>query len=200
MRPYDSFTPRRIYATGVPSLNVAQLSEIDFDHSKPSSAVATYNVEQPLNSFPGKSNMTPLLGSVVHSQKLFRCILGAVHVRTKSRFVRGSQLAVASEKAPFAKTQTITLAPTLLNYVFEIAKIQVFGQITRSLRVYPVLDEDDRSVTVFNLCRYGTIEELLEGFSRREFSPFTVDTSGSTLLHVKVSDPDLGTLRWTDSI
>ena len=161
------------------------LKEISTDIKPTNTALVTSDQQQLPGSVAEQSAIASFPGATFYSQILYRCLLGSFRISTKSRFGQRDRRTVASKVTALIKIQTITLAPSFLNYVFELVVSQKFGVIERSLRVCPVVDPRNTSVPVFDMCQQGDIEGLMRGFARRDFSPFILDPSGASLLHVR---------------
>jgi hypothetical protein len=110
----------------------------------------------------------------------YRGILGKITIQTKSRHTKIKRSRAVGE-LPVVKEGTWTIRPSFLSYVVEMRYKQSFGQISRSLNIYPMLD---RNEPVFKMCWDGDIAGLQVALSSGGISPFVSDKDGCTLLHV----------------
>ena len=113
----------------------------------------------------------------------YRGILGTVAVH-KRCITRDSVRKVGS---------WIEVAPSFLNYRFELYFTQYLGRIPSTLTTYLVVPN---KAPIFKLCSNGDIEGLRSAFSRNDMYPFVVDGKGKTLLHVCA--PEFGITDQTD--
>ena len=81
-----------------------------------------------------------------------------------------------------AEEDIFMIKPSFVRYAFEARFSNSSWRIPRALKVYPV--SVDHNALVFRMCRYGNIEGLQVLFSSGSVSPFVLDPSGRSLLHV----------------
>jgi hypothetical protein len=107
-------------------------------------------------------------------------MIGKMTIQTKSRYTE-IQRSRAVGKLPVVKEVIWTIMPSFLSYVLEMRYKQGFGQISRSLNIYPMLD---CSEAIFKACWDGDIVGLQVALSSGSMSPFVSDKDGCTFLHV----------------
>jgi hypothetical protein len=72
--------------------------------------------------------------------------------------------------------------PSFLSRHFDFRYLNTCGHIERSIRTYPMIPDNH---TVWNMCRMGDLNGIQKLLSARQISPFSVDSDGDTLLHVR---------------
>ena len=106
---------------------------------------------------------------------------GRVDIHVKSTSLNASKshrtrnLAVSEEKA-------IKITPAFLRRTLELRLLSSFGQISRTLRTYPILEG---GAPVFGLCLDGDLRGLQSALSNGTASPFVKNESGWSPLHVR---------------
>lgn len=109
-------------------------------------------------------------------------ILGSVKVQSKSRSLNGPNSRKPKSKV-VTDEQIITVTPILFRKTFELRVLNSFGGISRSLSTYPVLSS---KAPIFGICRSGDLQGLQVALSSGDLSPFVLDESGWSLLHVSL--------------
>ena len=147
-----------------------------------------------------------------HDTKNDLCTTSAAHARdnkdpTKTRLLKRRDIVVSSFSGPFGRlsirrevqdsvskgykgsfglsqTQresTWVFIPSFLSYAFDFRYLNSCGHAERTLRVYPVLSYLH---PVWQMCRKGDLKGIQRLLGDKEVSPFSVDDTGNTLLHV----------------
>lgn len=112
----------------------------------------------------------------------YRSFFGRVDVHLKSTSLSTSKRRKPGNKA-ISKEQTIRITPIFLRKTLELRFLDSFGQISRTLKTYPILDDD---APIFKTCRNGDLEGLQVALSSGTASPFVLDECGWSLLHVRI--------------
>jgi hypothetical protein len=71
--------------------------------------------------------------------------------------------------------------PSFLSCCVQVQCASSFGSVSRTLRTYPILSDDHPA---WDMCLDGKVTSIQELFSTREISPYAIDKTGRTLLHV----------------
>lgn len=71
--------------------------------------------------------------------------------------------------------------PIFSRKALELRFRSSFGQISRTLSTYPILES---TAPIFHICRMGDLKGLQVALSTRSISPFVLDEKGQSLLHV----------------
>ncbi len=87
----------------------------------------------------------------------------------------------ALREKPFTEERQITFLPSIFKTALEMQFSQLYGRISRTLTIYPTLGPDS---PIFEMCHRGNLAGLQDAFSNRQYSPYTLDQSGQSLLHV----------------
>ena len=108
---------------------------------------------------------------------------GRIDVQSKSTSFNRSDTDRRDNKA-MSTQDIIRITPILLRKTFELRFGNSFGHISRTLNTYPILDDD---APIFRTCEKGDLQGLQALLSSRTVSPFVVNESGDSLLHVSGS-------------
>ncbi|PMD32669.1 hypothetical protein L207DRAFT_518555 [Hyaloscypha variabilis F] len=85
-------------------------------------------------------------------------------------------------KEPYARDQwSWIFIPSFLSRCVQVQCVSSMGSVERTLRTCPILPDFHPA---WNLCKYGKVASIQELFSTREISPFAINKTGETLLHV----------------
>jgi hypothetical protein len=79
---------------------------------------------------------------------------------------------------------TWVFIPSFLSYAFDFRYLNTCGSVERTLRTYPIISSWH---PVWKMCEQGDLRGIQKLLSNREISPFSVDSYGRTLLHVRTS-------------
>jgi len=109
-------------------------------------------------------------------------ILGSVRTHKKSTRSIYSSTTRQNQTEVVKEESSIIINSSFLRRGLELLFLNSFGQISRSLNIYPVLMAND---PIFQLCKKGDIDGMQVAFSGGCLSPFVLDQYGSTLLHVR---------------
>ena len=69
----------------------------------------------------------------------------------------------------------------LLRRMFSVSLVNSFGHVSRTLKIFPVMENDAQ---VFKMSQAGDLDGLQECFASGTISPFVLDRRNMTLLHV----------------
>ncbi|KAF7506410.1 hypothetical protein GJ744_011764 [Endocarpon pusillum] len=154
-----------------------------------SGATPALPVAEPYNKHPRSSKVSTSYSSISAkvfppptketSSRWYSGIFGTVRVQTRSRYT-GQPGHQANKEKPIVKENVWTVRPSFASYVVEMHYVQSFGQIKRSLNIYPILEFGN---PIYTSCREGDIKGLQVALSNGEISPFVLDEYGETLLH-----------------
>ena len=86
-----------------------------------------------------------------------------------------------ADDTPAQSETTWTFTPSFLSRCVVLRSRNAFGLIERSFRMWPVIPYRH---PVWRMCKRQSLAFIRTLFSERAVSPFIVDTSGKTLLHV----------------
>jgi hypothetical protein len=85
-------------------------------------------------------------------------------------------------KDPHARDEwSWVFIPSFLSRCVEVKCASFLGSVERTLRTCPILPDDHQ---VWDMCRRGKVSSIQELFRTREVSPYVIDRTGTTLLHV----------------
>ena len=111
----------------------------------------------------------------------YRGHFGSVDIRVKSTSLRTSKSRRTGSRA-VSEEKIIKIAPAFLRKIIELRLLSSFGQISRTLRTYPILNG---TAPIFDICRKGDLRCLQTTLSSGTISPFVTDEYGRSLLHVR---------------
>ena len=126
------------------------------------------------------SRLGKTISTVVYS---YRTPLGTLYAKRNSKGVQAHD----DEKSPHEvfmseDEYSLTFTPSFLSRCIEFKYLSSLGYISGSFRVAPVIP---RNHPVWKMCEEGDIQGLQTCFGDRTVSPFSIDQSGGTLLHVR---------------
>ena len=102
------------------------------------------------------------------------------HVKIVSR-TRRLQGGGQSNSTAMEKSLNIDLHCYFIHRMFSVSLINSFGHVSRTLKVYPVLENDAQ---IFKMSQVGDLDGLQGFLARGTVSPFVLDRQNMTLLHV----------------
>ena len=105
---------------------------------------------------------------------------GKVSIQSKSSSLSRSNTRRLGAKAT-TNEKIITIMPIFFRKTLELRFRNSFGQISRTLSTYPILEN---SAPIFQICITGDLHGLQVALSSGNVSPFVLDQYGLTLLHV----------------
>jgi len=115
---------------------------------------------------------------------VYRGFLGSITARIQSPsqdFVEGEHL-----KEFYARDEwSWVFIPSFLSRCVQVQCASSLGSVERTLRTYPILPDDHPA---WSMCFCGEVTSIQELFSTREISPYAIDRTGQTLLHVSCYD------------
>ena len=107
---------------------------------------------------------------------------GRIHLQSESTSLGRSDTHRYEDKATSTQ-DIIRITPVLLHKTLEFRFGNSFGQISRTLSIYPILKND---APVFLMCIEGDLRGLQTLLSSGTVSPFALNTGGRSLLHVSL--------------
>ena len=107
---------------------------------------------------------------------------GRIDLQSKSTSLGRSDTHRSEDKATSTQ-DIIRITPVLLHKTFEFRFGNSFGQISRTLSIYPILKND---APIFSVCIEGDLQGLQTLLSSGTVSPFALNTGGRSLLHVSL--------------
>ena len=110
----------------------------------------------------------------------YRGYFGSVDIRVKSTSLSTSKSRRTGNRA-VSEEKTIKITPAFLRKTLELRLLSSFGQISRTLKTSPVLEN---GAPIFSICRNGDLGGLQAALSSGTISPFVADEYGWSLLHV----------------
>jgi hypothetical protein len=112
----------------------------------------------------------------------YHSLFGKLLVRKVTRFADFTDENAQPAQLPYStSTSSWSFVPSLLSRAFDYQSLTTCGSIQRSIRIYPVIS---RWHPIWKMCRRGDLHGIQTLLSTRQVSPFSVDESGITLLHV----------------
>jgi hypothetical protein len=125
----------------------------------------------------------PISGRQSPSLVIYKNILGSVYIRRASQsIVFQDDRDQPSGEAYNRNECTWTFIPSLLSRCIQLRFVNLLGSIQSSLRTCPTIPDDH---PVWSMCQANDVDSVQRLFSTRQVSPFSVDSSGRTLLHVR---------------
>jgi hypothetical protein len=113
-----------------------------------------------------------------------RNVLGTIYTRKSSQSIDYSTKKLPSHGGLHVKNKTTwTFLPSFLSLCIEVQYIDTCGSIQRSLRTYPLIP-DDHPIWWMGWLRELPISDFQALLTSHTVSPFSVNSRGSTLLHV----------------
>ena len=109
---------------------------------------------------------------------------GRVDIHVKSTWFSTSKSRRTRDRAVSAE-KTIKITPAFLRRTLELRLLSSFGQISRTLRTYPILDG---GAPIFGLCLDGDLRGLQGALSSGTISPFVKNENGWSPLHVRLGN------------
>jgi hypothetical protein len=127
----------------------------------------------------------PIAGRQSLSLVIYDNILGSVYIRRASQSIVFQDDRNHSSEEAYNRTEcTWMFIPSLFSRCIELRFVNLFGSIQSSLRTCPVIPLDD---PVWEMCKSNDVEGIQRLFSNRQISPFSVSSTGWTLLHVRTT-------------
>ena len=111
----------------------------------------------------------------------YRGHFGSVDIRVKSTSLRTSKSRRIGSRA-VSEEKIIKITPAFLRKTIELRLLSSFGQISRTLRTYLILQV---TAPIFHICLSGDLRGLQAALSSGTVSPFVTDTFGRSPLHVR---------------
>ena len=135
-------------------------------------------VDKSPSSLPGVCRTTAKATNLVW----YRGFFGRIDIQFKSNHLSRSDSRRLGIKA-ISEEKIIRMTPFCLRRTFELRFWNSFGHISRTLSTYYILENGS---PIFKMCEYGDIEGLQVVLSSGNVSPFVLDESGCSLLHVSL--------------
>ena len=115
---------------------------------------------------------------------IYRNVFGTVFTRMTSQSIDSSNRKLLSHEGFYIKNKTTwTFLPSFLSLCIEIQYTSTCGSIQRSFRTYPLV-RDDHPIWRMGWIKQLSISDFQALLTSGAVSPFSVDSRGSTLLHV----------------
>lgn len=111
----------------------------------------------------------------------YRGYFGRVDIHVKSTSLSASKSRRTGNRA-VSEEKTIKITPAFLRKTLELRLLSSFGQVSRTLKIYPILKI---STPIFSICKNGDLGGLQAALSSGTISPFVTDEYGWSLLHVR---------------
>lgn len=131
---------------------------------------------------PTLSHQSSLKATTSTTTYTYRNIFGRVSTRKISQSVDSINGKPPPQKGCNIKDKTTwTFVPSFLSLCLEIQYINICGSIQRSYRTYPQIRDHH---PIWDMIWHSPVSDIQALFTSRTVSPFSVDSAGSTLLHV----------------
>lgn len=131
---------------------------------------------------PSSTHRGTLRANSVNTSSIwYRGYFGSVDIQVKSTSLSTSKSRRTGDKA-ISEEKTIRITPAFFRKILELRLLSSFGQISRTLRTYPILKD---SAPIFDICANGDLRGLQAALSSGTISPFVVTKTGKSLLHVR---------------
>lgn len=154
-------------------------------------AAAGLKHAQGLQSRPKRNEQSEC--SVVQNKTVgrYQGFFGAARIDTETKSSATLPHSHAMGQNILLKVTSIVVTPRILQRRFEIFVKNHFGQISRTLTVYPVVSWKS---SFFQMCRDEDIPGIKAALGEGGMTPFILDEHGFTPLHVR------RTMKWCRSI
>lgn len=110
----------------------------------------------------------------------YRGVFGAVAIREK--WINTRRIGSHTNGKTVSTQKVLTLTSPFLRRAVELYFGTTFASVPRALRVYQMVNW---GAPIFGMCESGDLDGIQNEFANGTISPFVVDKSGWTLLHVK---------------
>ena len=145
--------------------------------AEPVSSTSQYKSVQDLSSISsGSFRSTTKATNLIW----YRGFFGSVSIQSTSTSLSRSDNRKPRSK-PISEEKIIRIMPTYLHKTLELRCLYSYGQISRTLSMYPILRNGG---PVFDACGRGDLRGLQVALSDGTVSPFVLDEDGLSLLHV----------------
>ena len=105
---------------------------------------------------------------------------GRIDVQSKSTSLSRSNPRKLGNRV-ISEEEIVRFTPSFSRRALELRLVISFGKISRTLSTYTTLKQ---SAPIFEICKYGDLQDLQTLLSSGTVSPFVVDEFGWSLLHV----------------
>ena len=112
----------------------------------------------------------------------YRGFFGRIDIRSKSTSSSISNVHRLRNRVIFEE-KIVRITPIFLDRILELRFENTFGQISRGLRTYPILEQQ---ASIFDICRRGDLQGLQVALTGGTVSPFVLDEFDTSLLHVSL--------------
>ena len=123
----------------------------------------------------------PTIIAKSHSVTWYWGVLGYVSIRTNRKYTKKLRSSCVESEQPVTEEMVLTIRPSFLRYGFDLSFDKGFRSIPRNLRTYDTISQN---APVFRFVAKGDLAALQMALQQGVASPFVVDESGHTLLHV----------------
>jgi hypothetical protein len=115
---------------------------------------------------------------------MYRNIFGTISTRIMSQSINHSEKKFLSHRGFYIKNETTwTFIPSFLSLCIEVQYTDTCGSIQRSFRTYPLI-RDDHPIWYMGWMQPPSTPDFQALLTSGTVSPFSVNSTGSTLLHV----------------
>ncbi len=128
---------------------------------------------------PAKSNSSLHITSKEQKTIWYRGVFGSVTLQ--ERWIRTSISDSRTVGKPVPAKKVLTMTSPFLRHTFEFYFGASFASVPRALRVYQIINY---RAPILGMCRNGDLEGVQNELANGTVSPFVVDETGWTLLHV----------------
>jgi hypothetical protein len=113
-------------------------------------------------------------------KEVYRGFLGSITARIQSQ---SEELDDGEHsKESYGRDEwSLVFIPSFFSRCVQVQCVSSFGSVERTLRTCPILPEDHPA---WNMCEDGDVTSIQRLFSTREISPYAINSTGETLLHV----------------
>ncbi|KAL3472535.1 hypothetical protein BJX99DRAFT_235317 [Aspergillus californicus] len=117
----------------------------------------------------------------IKSHRQSNTIFGSISYQTIDTVHRtGTNSPVEDSNPTNSNSNRILFVPSFLSFSMEFTSRRCFGQVSRSLRTFPLIDKAN---PIFRLCATGDLTSLQSLLAARSVSPYSMTGDGWTLLH-----------------
>ena len=123
----------------------------------------------------------PTIIAKSHSVTWYWGVLGSVSIRTNRKYTKKLRSSCVESEQPVNEEKVLTIRPSFLRHGYDLSFDTGFPSIPRNLRIYEIINCD---APIFALVAAGDLATLQKALQQGIASPFVLDESGYTLLHV----------------
>ena len=132
-------------------------------------------------------------GRIIRKQSItfrqYTGIFGKLLIRTMVESAKSLDSTMQSTLEAYSATATSwAIMPSFLSRWFEYQSMNTYGCVQRALRIYPMIPINH---PIWRMCCCGDLKGVQTLLETRQVFPFSVETDGSTLLHVCYLHPTI---------